>query len=179
MRNGWVSGLGAAGGTMLLLVAAVMIAQPNVRVLDGAFSGWLGGGDEPPPAEARVEEVVVEPGRVSGRVRNTSAVGLGSVEVTVRLGLAGGGARTERVSVYALAPGAEAWFGIPLVGGPAAVSADVVEVRATAGTGKTAPSGATSPRSPRRGGAGGMQDVERFEREMKQMEEATRSVTGR
>lgn len=174
MRSGW---FGAAGGTMLLLVAAVMIAQPNVRALDGVFSGWLDGGEEPPMVDARVEEVVVEPGRVSGRVRNPSSVVLSRVEVTVRLDLAGGGSRTERASVYALAPGAEAWFGIPLLG-VSATKAEVVDVQATAVVGQATPGAAAPPRTWRRGGVGGMQDVERFEREMKQMEEATRAATG-
>ena len=178
MRSGWISAFGAAGGTMLLLIAVAMIAQPNVRVLDGVFSGWLDGGEEPPVAEARVDNLTVEAGRVSGRVHNPSSVPLSRVDVTVQIDLAGGGTKTESASVYTIAPGAEAWFGIPLVGVSAA-DAEVTDVQATAGAGGSGPERRTRPRTPRRSGVGGMQDVERFEQEMKQMEEATRSVTGR
>ena len=178
MRSGWVGGVGAASGTVLLLVAAAMIVQPNVRVLEETFDGWLDGwGEDEPQAEASVDRLTVEAGRVSGRVRNLSAVALGRVDVTVRLDLAGGGSKTERASVYALAPGGEAWFGIPLVG-ISATGAEVLDVQATAVAGESTPGRTALPRTPRRGGVGGMQDVERFEREMKQMEEATRAATG-
>lgn len=174
MRNGWVSGCGAAGGTMLLLVAVAMIAQPNVRVLEEAFSGWLGRGEAEPTALA--DQLTVRPDRVSGRVANPSSTALARVDVTVRLFHATGEPREASATVFDLAPGAEAWFGIPLIGGPAVTRAELVDVRATAGMRGAGPTDAARPH--RRGGAGGMRDVERMEREMKQMEEATRAATG-
>lgn len=161
---------------MLLLIAAIMIAQPNVRVLEGAFSGFLGGwGEDGPELEAVVDQLTVEAGRVSGRVRNPSAVAFSRVDVSVRLIPEQGEARTASATGYDLAAGSEAWFGVPLVGGPAVARAEIVDVRTTAGTEGAEPDAA--PR--RRGGVGGMQDVERLERELKQMEEATRAATGR
>lgn len=186
MRGGWLSGFGAAGGTMLLLVLAVMIAQPNVRVLDGikaSFDDLLGGEDDEVAVEATVDGIVVEQGRVRGRVHNPSATPLGEVVVRVRLVSPGGGeGRTASATVYGLAPGAEAWFGIPLVGGPAVASAELVDVRAKAGLAAGSSPGARTPARThlpapsRRSGVGGMQDVQRQERDMNQMQDAARSV---
>lgn len=159
---------------MLLLVVVAMIAQPNTRVLEDAVAGLFDrrGGDEP-KAEARVDQLTVDARRVSGRVHNPSAVTLRQVEVTVRLVPGGDGAsRQASATVYGLAPGTEAWFGIPLVGGPAVGHVELVDVRATAGA-----DGAERRAEPQRRN-GGMRDVERTEREMKLMEEATRAATG-
>ncbi len=183
MRGGWISGLGAAGGTMLLLIAAAMIAQPNVRVLDGVMTKFFEGEDETAQVEAVVDNLTVEPGRVRGRVRNPSSVALGEVVVHVRLIPAEGDPKTTSATVYGLGPGGDAWFGIPLVGGPAIERAELVEVRATAGAAaatpqNTAPQRHSLPAPSRRSGVGGMQDVQRIESDMKKMEEATRAATG-
>lgn len=179
MRSGMVSGCGAASATMLLLVAAVIIAQPNLGVLERTVGGLFGsafGSKAAEPPEVLVDELAVETDRVRGRIRNPSAVALREVVVQVRLiSHENGEDRTVSATVYDLASGAEAWFGIPLVGGPSVARAELVDVRATPGTGEAKPG---PPRLSRRGGVGGMQDVERIEREMKQMEEAARQATG-
>lgn len=183
MRNGWISGLGAAGGTMILLVAAVMIAQPNMRVLDGTvtkFFDGFSGGEADVQVEAVVDNLEVADGRVRGRVQNPTAVALGEVVVRVRLVAPDGAMRTTTATVYGIAPGREAWFGIPLVG-QQVKRVELVDVRAAAGTASAAPSTPqrrSLPAPSRRSGVGGMPDVQRQERDMQQMQDAARAATG-
>lgn len=170
---------------MLLLVAAAMIAQPNVRVLDGVmtdfFNSVTGANEEDVPVQAIVDNLTVERRSVRGRVRNPSTMTMREVVIRVRLVPPGGGeGRTTSATVYSVAPGAEAWFGIPLVGGPPIASAELVDVTATAEAtpASSAPTRSHLPAPSRRSGVGGMQDVQQQERDMQQMQEAARSVTG-
>lgn len=176
MRAAFSSGcITAAGGTLLLLVAAVWIAQPNLpslgRLFDQTVGALLDGGDSA-EAQVRVEDLAVEPGRVRGRVVNASKELLHTVTVRLRLLDPGSAPRPASATLYQLAPGQEAWFGVPLFAGDGVTAAELagIDVSVAQRDGSPAP-----PRT-LRGTGGGMRDVERAEREMGQMQDAARSV---
>lgn len=182
MRSGWLGGFGAAGG-MLLLVAAAILVQPNVRVLDevgAAWSGlWDGQDDRAAPAVA-VDQLKLSGDRVSGRVRNLAEVPIRRALLQIRVSSPEGD-RIHEATVYNLAAGAEAWFGIPLLAGSRAERVAFVEAfveadASSASDRRDAPA-TTLPSQRRRSGVGGMQDVERYEQEVQRMEDAVRSVT--
>ena len=164
-------------------ISLAKLSAENI-LLDGTvttfFEGF--GGEEETEMVVVVDNLTVENGRVRGRVQNTTAAALGEVVVHVRLIAPDGAARTTTATVYGVAPGREAWFGIPLVGQPVA-HVELVDVQAALGTASAVPGQGTPqrhslPAPSRRSGVGGMPDVQRQERDMQHMQDAARAATG-